>query len=173
MHTAVDKDVLDGVVAAEGVVEALDDDSETPHDAGGDEEDENGTLQIRGVDDWGEASVDFYLMEEADDDGGSSVGVGYAMKVDKAGVTHDTVGGVEEDAGDDVRKGAKGDARGDGPEAFNEGHSAMAEVAREVAGESYGAAVDSEDAPVGECSTGEVPVAECAYRIHVCAYCVV
>lgn len=148
-------------------MEGLDDDAKSPHDHGGKGIDEDGSLETRGHIECGVSALGFDLMHEAHEDACRNVGIGNAGEVNEGRIAHNTTEGVEREEGHNIRHEADGKAKGELPEMLCKTESAILEIVDGETRKEHSGTIHRKDAPIGQCSSREVPVTEFTNGVHI------
>ena len=110
-------------------------------------------------------------MNKAHEDTCRNVGIGNAREVNEGRIAHHTTEGVEREEGNNVCHKADGKAKGELPEILCKTESAILEIVDGETRKEHCGTIESEDAPIGQGASREVPVTEFTDWIHICFFC--
>ena len=136
----------------EGIMKGLDEDTQGPHRAGGQDEDEDGSLEPWEIEVGDEGVMHLHLMQQTYDGTRGGHRVGQAVEVHKRTVTKNSPIGVEGDERDEEDQQADYQANRDMREMVNEHLKSKLQIINCQAGYKYYETVHHEDTPVWQCS---------------------
>ena len=109
-------------------------------------------------------------MYKAHEDTCRNVGIGNAGEVNEGRVAHHATEGVEREEGNNVCHEADGKAKGELPEMLCKTESAIFEIVDGETRKEHCGTIHSKDAPIGQCSSREVPVTEFTNGVQIILY---
>ena len=169
-EASVDEDVAGGVGDTIGIVERLDDDAECAHDAGGNDEEQDGAVEVWKENVFVDIQMFLYDLEKADDQTGGGCGKSEPCKVHERAVTHHAPEGVVHYESDDEDYQAAKQSEGHRPEVLSQPQSSVHDICHQQAGDDHCGTVERQYAPVWQCIAREVPVTDSFDDIHICTF---